>query len=130
MSLKNGPAAPCDTAPHLYKPPKPKVPKDVLRPVRPPGTAWKSSHVRFDNAKRDWTVVQGHWSKKPGGPHPTLADELLVPDRQEASLLLRDAADIVLSLFDSVATPSADGESEHRDDSSRRDTISHLESKK
>src|SRR5450432_3518412 len=58
-------AAPRDDAPYLGRPKKPRPKPELFRPVKLPGTEWKRGHARFDQSKRIWTAVKGHWAKIP-----------------------------------------------------------------
>jgi hypothetical protein len=57
--------APRDAAPYLGRPKKPRPKPELFRPVKLPGTEWKRGHARFDQTKRIWVPVKGHWAKIP-----------------------------------------------------------------
>ena len=57
--------APRDDAPYLGRPRKPRPKPELIRPVKLPGTEWKKRHSRFDQTKRIWIDVKGHWAKIP-----------------------------------------------------------------
>ncbi len=103
-------SAPGDRTRYLFKRPKPRAQPDGLRPIQPPGTAWRSGHYRFSNADRDWTKVSGHFVKLPNR-QPGLAVSAREKSDHKAknSLLLLDAELILAKAFRSSQI-TADGE--------------------
>jgi hypothetical protein len=113
-------AAPGDNASYLYKPPKPSAPRGGLKPIRPPGTYWKTGHVRFDNAKRDWTAVGGHWAKKPNRRLPLAISRDESADDCRTSPLLAEAEVILQRAF--CSREDSNGSDDETGDQRQTDT--------